>query len=241
MALCNLCLENKELVNSHIFPEFMYKPLYDKDHRFNILENSGGKIKKRLPKGIYEKLLCKECDNNIIGKYESHASSVMFGDGKKEIEIEKMDYGILVSGIDYTLFKLFQISILWRCSISNRPEIHKINLGDHQEVMRKMLLNENPYEYFRYGVQMYYFPKSSKAMIDLIVSPVFVEKLVSGHETYRAIFNGVCWFFVMSGPTKIYNYRKYFLSIDGKLPILNSGYVGERFVNELAYDFLGEK
>ncbi|MDP3582867.1 MAG: hypothetical protein Q8S39_13120, partial [Ignavibacteria bacterium] len=94
-------------------------------------------------------------------------------------------------------------------------------------------------EYFRYGVQMYFFPQSSRAMIDLIVSPVFVEKLVDGHETYRAIFNGVCWFFVMSGPTKYYENRKYFLSTGGDLPILNSGYFGERFVNELAYDFLG--
>jgi len=240
MTLCKLCLENKPLVKSHIIPEFMYKPLYDTDHRFNILETHVGR-KGRLPKGVYEKLLCKECDTNIIGKYESHASSVIFGDGKKEIEVEKTKYGLLVHGIDYTLFKLFQISIIWRCSISYRKEIHKINLGYHQEIMRQMLLNGYPHEYFRYGVQMYYFPQSSRSMIDLIVSPVLVEKLVDGHETFRAIFNGVCWIFVMSDPTKIFSERKYFLSANGNLPILNSGLKGERYVQELMRDFLGKK
>jgi hypothetical protein len=83
MAICKLCLQDKELVDSHIFPEFMYKPLYDDEHRFNVLGNKGEGILKRPPKGIYEKLLCVECDHNIIGKYENYASKVIFGDGKK--------------------------------------------------------------------------------------------------------------------------------------------------------------
>ena len=241
MAICKLCLQETELVNSHIIPEFMYAPLYDEDHRFNILGNNAGNILKRPLKGIYEKLLCKACDNDIIGKYENHASSVIFGNSKKEFEYENTNYGLLIHGIDYVLFKLFQISILWRCAISTRQEIGKINLGYHQEIMRKMLLNENPYEYFRYGVQLFFFPQSSKKMIDLIVSPEFLPKQIDGHETYRAIFNGICWLFVMSDPTKIYDKRNYFLSPEGKLPILNSGTIGEKFVFNLANDFFRKK
>ena len=237
MAICRLCLGNKKLVNSHIFPEFMYKPLYDKDHKFNVLEINSNKKLKKLPKGIYEKLLCQDCDHNIIGKYENHASNIMFGDGKKEIKIEKTDFGFLISGIDYTLFKLFQISILWRSSVSNRPEISKINLGYHQEVMRQMLLKEYPSEYFTYGVQMYFFPKSTKRTLDLILSPILIPKLIDGHEIYRVLFNGICWFFVMSGPSKRYENRKYFLSKDGKLPIVNSGSRGEHLISELVKDF----
>jgi len=240
MALCKLCLRDTNLVESHIIPEFMYKPLYDKEHRFNIV-GTNAIIKKRPTKGIYEKLFCKDCDNKIIGKYENHASSVIFGDGKKEIKIVKTRRGIFVYGIDYKLFKLFQISLLWRCAISNRSEIGKIELGFHQEIMRKMLLNENPYEYFRYGVLMCFFPQSSRKMFDLIITPEEISKLIDGHKIYRAVFNGICWIFVMSEPTKIFENRKYFLSPEGKLSILDSGTLGERFANQLISDLIGEK
>ena len=106
--------------------------------------------------------------------------------------------------------------------------------------MRKMLLNENPFEYFRYGVLMCFFPQSSKKMIDLIITPELIPKLIDGHEIYRAVFNGVCWIFIMSDPTKIFENRKYFLSPEGQLPILNSGTLGERFANQLISDLIGE-
>ena len=55
---------------------------------------------KQLKKGVYEKLLCENCDNIIIGQYEDHAAKILFGDGKKEIEIEKTTYGHLIREVD---------------------------------------------------------------------------------------------------------------------------------------------
>lgn len=31
---CKLCLKEKELMFSHIIPEFFYEPMYDEKHRF---------------------------------------------------------------------------------------------------------------------------------------------------------------------------------------------------------------
>jgi hypothetical protein len=238
MAICKLCNTEKTLIDSHIFPEFMYDPMYDENHQFKILSNKTGEVIKEPKKGIYEKLLCKKCDNEIIGKYEDHAAKVIFGDGKKEIEIEKTDIGLLIHGIDYTLFKLFQISLLWRASISTRPEIIRISLGPHSERMRNMLFTEDPGEVYEYGVVIYLFPESSKEMKDLIIPPSLSQKRIEGNRIYRAIFNGLFWTYFVSNHSKYFSFQEHFLSKDGTLPIINSGKYGEQYVFQLAKEYL---
>lgn len=212
--------------------------MYDENHKFKVLTTKSTDVLKEPQKGIYEKLFCKKCDNEIIGKYEDHAAKVMFGDGKKEIEIKETEMGLLIRGIDYTLFKLFQISLIWRASISTRPEIKRISLGPHSEKMRTMLYTEDPGETYEYGAVIYFFPKSSKDMKDLIVSPEFSEKRIEGNRICRAIFNGLFWTYFVSSHSQYYTFKEHFLSKDGVLPIINSGKYGERYVFQLAKDLL---
>ena len=236
MSICKLCNQSKKLVDSHIFPEFMYVPLYNDKHQFKITSIDEGDVLKERKKGIYEKLLCENCDNNIIGKYENHASKILFGDGKKEIEVETKKYGHLIHGIDYKLFKLFQISLIWRASIATRKEIIKINLGPHAEIMRQMLLNENPGEIYDYCVMIFLFPESSKDMKDLITPPELLRKRIEGNKVFRAIFNGLLWIFFVSSHSKSYSKKEYLLSKEGTQPIINSGKSGEQYVFNLALD-----
>lgn len=234
MPICKLCNKQNTLVKSHIFPEFMYRPLYDENHKIHFLTTGTNNIKKKLNKGVYEALFCKECDNNIIGKYENHAAKVLFGDGKTEIHIEKTELGLMVREVNYTLFKLFEISLLWRAAISTRPEIKRISLGPHAENMRNMLLNEDPGEVHQYGTVIYYFPKSSRDMKDLIMPPELSEKRIEGIRIYRAVFNGLLWTFLVSSHSEQYPFQNHLLSKEGVLPIINSGFFGERFVVELS-------
>jgi len=183
-------------------------------------------------------LFCKKCDNEIIGKYEDHASKVIFGDGKKEIEIKETKFGLLIRGIDYTLFKLFQISLLWRAAISTRPEIKKNSLGPHSEKIREMIYTGNPGEVYEHGAVIYFFPQSSKGMKDLIVTPELSEKRIEGNRIFRAIFNGLFWTYFVSNHSQYYTFKDHFLSKDGILPIINSGEYGERYVFQLAKDLL---
>ena len=237
MSICKLCNKDKELVNSHILPEFLYKPLYDEEHEFNLISVKDGKITQKLNKGVYEKLLCQHCDNIIIGEYEDHAAKVLFGDGKKEIEIIKTKFGHLIRGLDYRLFKLFQISLIWRISLTTRQEFKKINLGPHQNKMRTMLLEGNPGDVFEYGVWILFFPKSSKEMKDLIIAPNLLRKRIEGHRCYRAIFNGLFWLFFVSHHTYQFSHKEYFLSKSEELPIINSGQIGENFVQYLIREY----
>ena len=241
MANCKLCNQPKKLVDSHIFPEFMYLPMYDNNHKFKLISIDEGDTLEERKKGIYEKLLCDNCDNRIIGKYENHASKILFGDGKKEIEVEQTKFGHLIHGVDYKLFKLFQISLLWRASISTRREIIRINLGPHAEIMRKMLFNEDPGEVYDYGVLIFMFPRSSKDIKDLITPPELLRKRISGNKLFRALFNGLLWIFFVSSHSRYFEKKEFFLSKEGTLPIINSGESGEQYIFNLAMDFKKRK
>ena len=70
MAKCFLCQKDgKVLIDSHIFPEFLYNPLYDENHQYFVVSSDSSKKIKRPRKGIYEKLFCRDCED-ILEKYE---------------------------------------------------------------------------------------------------------------------------------------------------------------------------
>lgn len=136
--ICKLCLKNKVLVNSHIFSEFLYKTIYDEKHTFISLSDlSEHKLTKLFQKGFKQYLMCKRCDNTVIQKYENYAIKVL----KKINSLTDETVGtVVIDGYDYTKFKLFVLSLIWRCHISNNPAFNRINLGSHAETIRRMLL-----------------------------------------------------------------------------------------------------
>lgn len=233
---CALCLENTNLVKSHIYPEFQYKPLYDKAHKYFQFSTDPLKRVKKKSKGIYEYLLCSKCEK-IIGAYEDHASKVMFGDKRFKIEIKKSEVGFTVLNVDYRLFKLFQISLLWRTAASIRPEIPNINLGKHYDIMRLMLLKGNPGKPLMYGTMIYFIHNLPEDSIGLIVMPEKIKGKIEGHTAYRAIFNGFPWVWLVSSHSFQHTEPMVFLNEKGELPITYSGKYGWNYFQQLKEDF----
>jgi hypothetical protein len=59
---CALCLRDSSLCDSHVKPEFIYKPLYSKNRRLvGFLTTTDGVKRKHLRKGLREKLRCPRC------------------------------------------------------------------------------------------------------------------------------------------------------------------------------------
>lgn len=116
--MCKLCLKEGKLQNSHIIPEFFYKPLYDEKHRFHVLSNMKAKRNTRLQKGAREKLLCKDCENkfSFFERYVSHVFN-----GIKPIESEKKGVFVYFKGYDFNKLNKFALSILWRAGVSKLP------------------------------------------------------------------------------------------------------------------------
>ncbi|MFA4880953.1 MAG: hypothetical protein WC650_05015 [Candidatus Doudnabacteria bacterium] len=147
---CKLCLQDKPLLKkSHIFPNFMYRGLFDDKHILYKINLQNLSQSQRLSSSEYESdILCEECDNKIIGCYENYASKFIYG-GHKDIYFENREnkHGIKMTyckGVDYAKFKLFLLSFLWRASISQRIFFKYVDLGQYQELIRQMLINNNP-------------------------------------------------------------------------------------------------
>ena len=136
--------------------EFLHKDMFDENHKLRAFDPK--EFLKKDPRisrpssGTYEgKLLCKECDNEVIGKYETYTSKLLNGKlGKNEkirCNFSKSIDGVTIlelSDLNYKLLKLFLLSLLWRAHISSRDEYSDVDLGPYANKIGKALLDENP-------------------------------------------------------------------------------------------------
>lgn len=233
---CRLCKQNKPLLKSHIFPEWLYTPLYDKNHRFSVLSTNENKRRGTRPKGIYERLLCQECEVQM-SRWEGYARGVFYGDDPG-IKIEYYGDRVVLSGLRYTPFKLFQMSLIWRASITNRQEIHKIHLGPHAERFRKMLFEECSGESHQYPAILMSLPRSLDQIVrEFVFPPEPLPKKIDGHTGYRAVFGGLFWLFIVSSHSADLGDMDLFLTKDGRLTIYKAGEPAAEFMRKLALDF----
>jgi hypothetical protein len=229
---CALCLKEKELCNSHIIPEFFYKPLYDEKHRLQLIPSINEEKTHYEQKGLRENLLCEECEEQL-SRFEKYTSQLFYGGMGVYVTNENP---IRIEGIDYKKFKLFQLSLIFRASVSNLDFFEKINLGPHEEKIRKMLIDENPGGENDYPCLVLIPKMKGRPMSDeLILTPEEIKKF-EGHRQYRFILGGCFWVYIVSSHTSMFSFKKFFLKENGKLliPIERA----DRFLNALARDML---
>ena len=154
--ICRLCKEDHNLKNSHIIPEFFYKPIYDSKHHLH-LRKSGKLIKGQpLQKGIREKLLCEGCEQQL-SRNEKYVREVLFGG--TEVGTRRIQNRLELSNLDYTKVRLFFLSLIWRMSVASEHAMWKnVDLGPHEEPIRQMVHSENPGEPWKYGFSMHSSP-----------------------------------------------------------------------------------
>src|SRR5256885_7584163 len=124
MNPCALCLQLKPLRSSHIVPEFMHAGMYDDKHRFFGLSSTPERPVRFFQKGLREQLLCDDCEQQF-SRYEKYASRVFYGE---DIQVQPVEVGMLLSGLDYRRLKLFLLSLLWRFSVTKLEHLKGANL-----------------------------------------------------------------------------------------------------------------
>ncbi len=191
---CKLCNLDKKLCNSHIVPESAYGSLYDKKHRFYEVTN----LQKKLPllqKGLRESLLCKQCEQHL-NKYEKYFADIWFQNQLIPNHVPTEIFKI--SGLDYRRLKLFHMSILWRAGIASREEFANVNLSNHEECLRQLILDDNPGDPNQYSVFGYIlvFPRKYQVCNPLLIQPVAVDLFnVPG---FHVTFGGCVWHYLLS-------------------------------------------
>lgn len=190
---CALCLQEVELRRSHIIPEFLYETLYDDKHRLQVLSIIPDQSNWREQKGLRERLLCDSCEQQL-SVWEQYACGVLKGGVPLTYRSEGSI--IHISGLDYAQFKLFQLSVLWRAGASSLPFFEKVQLGEHAETLRRLLLAGDPGSPSRYGCFMFGLKHESQALTDLITQPERIR--LDGHTAYRFVFGGFLWAMLVS-------------------------------------------
>lgn len=241
MGTCRLCLQEKELIKtSHIIPKFMYKGILEKNKRIvetNLFNPSDAIFR---PTGSYESgILCKACDNNVIGKLESYAAKILFQNQSLTFRSEEDKYikNLMLKDIDYTKFKLFLISLLWRASISTQKLFGAISLGSkHEESARKMIFENEPGRRDEFPTCIMGLETTVNLALRTIVSP---RKLTSnGNTQYMFWVNGFFYWYNISS----YNMDDVF----NRTPITENnemtiGILKGRFAEEFFDEFVGKK
>jgi len=209
---CRLCLQPKELRKSHIISEFFYKPVYIESHKLKLIPNFHGIKKYRnLQKGIREKLLCNECEQ-LRSSWEKYVRDVFFG---SEIEALNTKTQIKIRNLEYQQFKLFGLSLIWLASISSEPFFSYINLGPHEEKVRKMIFKRDPGLPHEYGLMIIAVSLNNTSIEDLIMQPDEIR--VDGHRCLRFFLGSCLWLFNVSSHSHLFGGKNYFLQKDGSL------------------------
>lgn len=234
--VCRLCHGLKPLRDSHIIPEFLYSSMYDEKHRFHTLSSDQAQKNRLFQKGVREKLLCDDCEQKF-SKWEGYASLVLSGGTAIVAEQEGRLWHL--SEIDYRPFRLFQLSVLWRASISTVDFFANVSLGDHEENIRRLLISSDPGLPWQYGCIMCGLIADNAILADLMIQPDRFK--LHGHTAYRFVFGGFMWIFFASNHTPPTPIQSAFLSQDGKVTILVRNIESVKYIKHLAIELFEQE
>ncbi len=218
MAICKLCREDRTLCNSHIIPDFLFKRLLDGDGTFDAHSTNEDVAAKKFFSTFSEKLLCKECEQRFA-EWEGYVSNQIFNDdGTPKISCKTGT--TLVLSVDYAKVKLFQMSMLWRFGVSTAP-FYPLDLGPHEERLRKMLLASDPGEDWRYACTTSVFTLSAAMggrWVGAFIKPPEAGMLL-GHRAMTCVVCGAVLSYFISGHRAHQVPASIYLTSDGKWPI----------------------
>lgn len=192
-GICRLCHSRAILRFSHIVPELCYLAAYDAKHRAQKLTSD----KRRNPpiqKGIREYLLCDGCENKL-SKIEGDFKNYWYG-GPALPKVPALG-SVVISGFNYTWFKLFHLSILWRAGVASIPEFDTVDLGPYEEKLRRMLLcgTAGPEDHYPIFATVL-VSENNEVRYGLVTKPQ-VSRLDAA-RAYYLCYAGCDWYFVLS-------------------------------------------
>ena len=211
---CKLCGQEAELRDSHVIPEFLYEPLYDKKHRYHVVSNVHGKSRRPEQKGLRERMLCAACETRLSG-WETYAANALYH--RKKPGSERPGDEIRMEGLDYAKFKLFGLSLLWRAAVSSLPVFRETELGPHESKIRAMLVSGDPGPQDKYGCLVFAVTLQGRPLDGAIYGPQPCR--IGSHHAYRLLVRSILFVYLVSSHRPDDHARNYFLTEQGRLII----------------------
>lgn len=203
MEICKLCKkESTSLENSHIIPDAFWKKVKNSSPgKKNGLYLSLEKSKNQYGQDTHtEELLCWDCEQKLSNNIENYTSKLCLQNPSNiKVKIESREKSRRLTGIDYRKLKLFQMSLLWRASISTKPIYKHIKLlANEEERIRQAIYKLEPLKSHEYGCIMSLLwinsdPKSTRDTKSIITMPY--THSIGQSSFFVFIFGGFEWRF----------------------------------------------
>lgn len=231
--ICRLCGATADLCASHVLPEFGYAALYDDKRRFFHLSGDAeprGRGVKLEQKGLRERLLCRGCETRL-SRWETYVSRLLSEGFTMPLPGARAD-----SRVDYSVLKLFQLSLLWRAHLSTHQMFSLVQLGPHAERLRAMIFAEDPGRSWQYPCVLAAVCNGDRHMPGLITPPL--RHRIKGSLCYSISFAGFSWMFAVTHRIHSHPWREYCVREDGTLPVFGSDLMQVRGFRRFAADLI---
>ena len=145
VGTCALChTPASTLLGSHVIPEFFYKRVYTKSHKFTAIPLKDEERLAIQQKGYRENLLCAACETKM-SKWEGKLSQFVnqiTSESYTTCSATQVGTVTVVSGVDYSSIKMAVLSIFWRMSIAQHKLFAVYDLGPYKEDIRILLAQQ---------------------------------------------------------------------------------------------------
>jgi hypothetical protein len=141
---CKICLEDKKCIKAHIIPESFIKIIKQDGKPIMILSPNEFQSKTHI--GVYDKkILCEDCEK-LFSPWDNYGNLILVANFPKDkpfLDGDKV-LAYTIENFDYHKLKLFFISILWRASASSHNYFSHINAGPFEDMLKEMIINNDP-------------------------------------------------------------------------------------------------
>jgi hypothetical protein len=216
LPICQLCHCDRELRDSHIIPRSLYSELLNDKGHMMAINGVGNRGWKPLQDGISEYLFCEACEQHFNEHFEKpfRAQWILAKPLPNPWDARK----VVSVNVDYSSFKLFHLSVLFRAGVCSHPNFAEVTLGPHQERLRQILLHRTPGDVSQYPICGYAVIHHETRMLVPIVSQA-QKSIVDGHRCYGMIYGGVQWWIFVSSHRNL-EVESEALQSDGRMKIL---------------------
>lgn len=152
--ICKLTKKEGRAIKAHIIPKSFFEIDPNENGITKLLTNSRNTFPKKSPNGIYDQNILIKEGKRIFSKWDSYASDIFLNESERyeKINYKGKEIAFQRENYNYSLLKLFSLSVLWRASVSSHDFYRKIKLGPHEEPIRQALLNNTPKDTDWYSV-----------------------------------------------------------------------------------------
>lgn len=132
--------QSTELIDAHIYARGFSRDILAASNT-HVLLVSESRVRQSRSHGVYDQdILCAKCDG-LLGNLDKYGLELCRRFPAKHRVIDNY---FEMDGIDGDRFATFILSILWRASISNRPELAYVSLGPHEKIAGEVVFGARP-------------------------------------------------------------------------------------------------